>query len=205
MVFIPEFEDTADQRIVTKYLHNALLYRLHGVPNDETGKRCNCIVFRGDIFHEPLIVKGPFPPGSSSKPSDLVPEPDVPPVKLLSIGYDNYAIDGYGEFCNLRAKVFIPNGMRFQVSLRTPLNALALYESMWRATMEAICEEAPFVALRRIQAGIPADNLAIQRDLAPGFAYPEDLVLTPAWFTPRKEGSCNVSRDSLTPWIAMLR
>lgn len=161
----------SDQRTVTKRLCGALPSRLRRISDGETGKRCNFIIFQLDVFDKSPFVKAPFPPGSSSKPPDILSGPDAPPVKLLPVEYDDYAIAGYREFCSLRAEDVIPKGVRFQVSLPTPLNVLGnLVEPAWRATIEPMYEEALLAALRRIQDHIPASDFAVQWDLAMEFA-----------------------------------
>ena len=179
----------SDQRTVTKCLCDALPSRLRRISDGETGKRCNFTLFQHDVFNESPFVKAPFPPGSSSKPPDILPGPDAPPVKLLPVEYDDYAIAGYREFCNLRDEGVIPKGVRFQVSLPTPLNVLAvLVDPAWKATIEPIYEEALLAALRRIQDHIPASDLAVQWDLALEFAYLEGVAFPPLWFPRVKEG-----------------
>ena len=178
-----------DQRTATEYICYALSSRLRRISDGETGKRCNFVMFQRDVFNDSPFVKGPFPPGSSSsKAPDILPGPDAPPVKLSPVEYDDYAIAGYFRFCNLRAQGVIPKGVRFQVSLPTPINVLALVEPLWRAIVEPMYEKALLAALRRIQDHIPARDLAIQWDLAQEFAFLEGAASTPAWFTPVKEG-----------------
>lgn len=97
------------------------------------------------------FVKGLFPLGSSSKPPNILPGRNAPPVQLLPLEYDDYAISGYREVCKLRAEGIIPMGVRCQVSLLTPVNVLDnVVEPAWRAIVEPMYERALLTALRRI-------------------------------------------------------
>ena len=178
-----------DQRATTQHLCDALSSRLRRIPDGETGKRRNFVIFQREVFNDSPFVQAPFPPGSASKSPDVSPGPDAPQVKLLPIEYDDFAISGYGEFCKLRDEGIIPETVRFQVSLPTPLNVLGnLVMPSWRSTMETLYEGALLAALRRIQDNIPPSDLAIQWDLASEFASLEGAASTPPWFSPIKEG-----------------
>ncbi|KAF6236098.1 hypothetical protein HO173_005726 [Letharia columbiana] len=62
-----------DKRTVTKRLCNALPSPLRRIPDDETGKRCNFVVFQGDVFNESPFVKGPLPPSLPISYPDRMP------------------------------------------------------------------------------------------------------------------------------------
>ena len=134
-------------------------------------------------------MQAPFPPGSASQTTDYPSGIDASQVQILPVEYDDFAIAGYDEFCKLRTEGLIPTGVRFQVSLPTPINVLGnLVEPSWRASIEPYYEQTLLAALKRIQDIIPSDDLAIQWDLASEFAYLEGAGSTPAWFSPLKEG-----------------
>lgn len=95
----------------------------------------------------------------------------------------------YGEFSKLRPEGIIPPGVRFQVSLPTPVNVLGnLVKPAWMARVEPLYEDALLTTLRNIQDNILAEDLAIQWDMASEFAYLEGVASSPAWFSPMKEG-----------------
>ena len=107
----------------------------------------------------------------------------------MPVEYDDFAISGYSEFCKLRDDGIIPQGVRLQVSLPTPLNVLGnLITPSWRSTVEPLYEGALLAALRRIQDHISPSDLAIQWDLASEFAYLEGASGESPCFTPIKEG-----------------
>ena len=176
---------------VTKRLFDTLHGRLRRISDGETGKRENFVIFQREIFNESPFLQLPLPLGSSSTAEEATPGSGAPQIKILPIQYDDFAISGYKIFCQLRQEGMIPRGVRFQVSLPTPVNVVGnLIKPSWRAEVEPIYEAALLAALRQIQEGIPAHDLAIQWDLASEFAYLEN-VAEPPWFTPIKEGLLN--------------
>lgn len=62
-----------DQRTVSKRHCDALTSPLRRIPNGETGKRCNFVVFQGDVFNESPFVKGPLPPSLPISYPDRMP------------------------------------------------------------------------------------------------------------------------------------
>lgn len=179
-----------NQRVTTQYLCDALASRIRRISDGEAGKRENFVLFQREVFNDSSFVQAPWPPGSTSKGPDVLPGSDAAPqIKLLPIEYDDFAISGYSEFRKLRDQGIIPETVRFQVSLPTPLNVVGtLITPSWRSTVEPLYEETLLTALRRIQDSIPPRDLAIQWDVALEFAYLEGAAPTPPWFTPIKEG-----------------
>ena len=144
-------------------LCSSLPARLRRIPDGETGKRQNFVTFQRDVFNQSPFVQAPFPPGSASKTTGLPPAQDASQVHILPVEYDDFAISGYDEFCKLRTQRLIPNGLRFQVSLPTPINVLGnLVEPSWRASIEPYYEQALLAAVKRIQDTIANADLAIQ-------------------------------------------
>ena len=178
-----------DEDTVMRRLCAALPTHLRRIPDGETGQRGLFVIFQRDVFKDSPFVQAPFPPGSPSKGPQIEPGPDSPPVKLSPLGYDENAIASYEKFCKLRTDGVIPKGIRFQVSLPTPVNVLGnLIEPAWRETVEPVYEAALLAALRRLQDHIPAEDLAVQWDLASEFAYLEGAASSPPWFSPTKQG-----------------
>ena len=128
-----------------------------------------------------------------------VPSISTPPANLAP-AYDDFALESYKTFCRLRDEGVIPRGIRFQVSLPTPANVICCVvhpEDQVRA--EPLYETAFLSCLRRIQDSIPAEDLAIQWDMAVEFALLEfekldpqpkwkPFYLTNPWFAPLREG-----------------
>ncbi|KAG4442590.1 hypothetical protein IFR05_001920 [Cadophora sp. M221] len=170
--------------------------QIQRIPDGETGKRNGFVRWQTEIFEgSDIRVK-------SHTPADK--EPRVPSTSrastTLSPSYDTYALESYKTFCRLRDQGIIPHGIRFQVSLPTPVNVICCVvhpEDQIRA--EPLYEAALLSSLRRIQDTIPHHDLAIQWDLAIEFALLEfsrldtqpewkPPFITAPWFAPLKEG-----------------
>jgi hypothetical protein len=88
-------------------------------------------------------------------------------IPARALGYADAAIASYQEFVRLRAEGVIPAGVRFQVSVPTPFAVVVA----WAAPAAQVRLWAPFKAalfaeVAEIQANIPAEDLAIQWDVA---------------------------------------
>jgi methionine synthase II (cobalamin-independent) len=84
-----------------------------------------------------------------------------------ALGYADAAIDSYREFVRLRDEGTVPQGVRFQVSVPTPFAVVVAWSSgesqrrLWQPFKDAL-----FAEVDAIQAAIPAEDLAIQWDVA---------------------------------------
>ena len=84
-----------------------------------------------------------------------------------ALGYADVAIDSYREFVRLRDEGVVPQGVRFQVSVPTPFAVVVAWASgesqrrLWQPFKGAL-----FAEVDAIQAEIPAEDLAIQWDVA---------------------------------------
>jgi hypothetical protein len=158
--------------------------RVRRIPDGETGDRINWIGWQyGVLAAQPQIE--PVPPD----PEHYAP---LPQVKLRSgvrsedvtfrrLGYADAAKASYQTFKRLRGEGTIPTGVRFQVSLPTPLapvTAFVLLDD--RAVVEPPYEAAMLVELNQIVTAIPAEDLAIQWDVAVEFGILEGIW--PAFF-----------------------
>ncbi|KAJ9609840.1 hypothetical protein H2200_006169 [Cladophialophora chaetospira] len=104
-------------------------------------------------------------------------------LSKLETGYDTAAIDSYHTFVTMRNEGVIPQGVRFQVSIPTPLNALsAAIAGPHRNLVEPYYEAAMKRALKNIQTQIPHEDLAIQIDCAHEFGLLEEI-----WRKPEEE------------------
>lgn len=135
--------------------------RLRRIPDGETVDRANFIGWQLSAF--PLPVVQPRWGGTYSPESKFV---DYSLSDLNPTGYDDRALASYATFCELRAAGEIPHGLRFQVSLPTPLAVVrGFVESKYCPHIEPLYEKRLLEALNRIQSGIPASDLSIQWDL----------------------------------------
>jgi len=181
-------------------LATTLSGRLLRIPDGEPAKRGNFTFFQSAVFDDyPAILSRPPP---TYDPTLEASKSFPRPIKLNPIMYDDFALDSYRQFCEARAQGIIPPGIRFQVSLPTIFSVIInRILPAYHAEVEPVYEVAMLSALRRIQDNIPAQDLAIQWDVAVEFAALELIGIgremparypfanTPRpWFFPLKEG-----------------
>ena len=152
-------------------------------PDGEVGERFHWILFQGTRFDAVAglerVVRAPIMvAGFDVRPLAL--DGTVPAEELAfgSLGYAQAALAGYSDFKALRDAGAIPSGARFQVCLPTPLAPLSVYvapedrAAVYPAYAAAIRKEIADIA-----TGIPAEDLAIQIDLATEFSYIEQVAM----------------------------
>jgi hypothetical protein len=173
--------------------------RLLRIPDGEPLKRGNFTFFQSSVFEDyPAIMTKPPPTYVQTQNVSNFPRP----IKLNPIMYGDFALDSYRQFCELREQGVIPREIRFQVCIPSVFSVIInRILPAYHAEVESVYEAAMLTALRRIQDGIPANDLAIQWDVALEFAaleldgtdlqmpasYPYNLKPKP-WFSPLKEG-----------------
>ncbi len=155
----------ADSETVFRTVAAALGRHLRRLPDGETGARKDWIAWQ-----YPLLAAAPgFEPVPISDRGYLrrqlvhvVGEPRVPPL-----GYAEAALASFPIFDRLQRAGAIPPGVRFQVSLPTPLAPVTVFvELPDRARVEPLYEARMAGELGRIVDAIPHDRLAIQWDVA---------------------------------------
>lgn len=165
--------------------------RLRRIPDGETQHRQNFIAFQRDVFAKAggSEILRKYDAERNPLPSDPVPAEEVERLaqhlrEHLHTGYDTHAIESYGLFTRLRDEGVIPQGVRFQVSLPTPVNVMTLVAPAYQAAVEPAYEAALLRDLRRIEAAVPASDLAVQWDCAIEFAILEGVEYPAfrAWF-----------------------
>ncbi len=116
-----------------------------------------------------------------------VPDPEsVAQVEFGSIGFHAEAVASYARFAALKRAGEIPEHLRFQVSVATPVaSMMLLVEGESRAAVEPAYERALLAEVRRIVADIPPDELAMQWDVALEFAILEGVI--PGYFDAPEE------------------
>lgn len=157
--------DSADD--VFRAVAGSLGDRLRRIPDGETGER---FLFAG--WQIKTFERHPsFEPVPGRRPMEVVPPHrlragvDAASVEFGELGFAAAAIDSYGVFSRLRSEGVIRPGVRFQVSLPTPVNCLAMVvdkrdiPSIERAYEAAIVRE-----IDGIVAAVPPSELAIQWD-----------------------------------------
>ena len=124
------------------------------------------MLFRSDPDAEPLALYQWD--GTLIRNTELVRfRRDVDPRSVVfETGYAAAAIDSYAVFMRLRAEGVIPEGVRFQVCLPTPMASGFMYVSP--AALDdylPVYERALLSALQLILAEIDPDDLAVQWDV----------------------------------------
>lgn len=183
----------------------ALPGRLLRVPDGETGPRQYFVMWQSFVFPSQILS----PIHRNGKPLETT-EFKCTLDHIKPTTYDEMAVESYRTFCKLRVQGVIPQGIRFQVSVPTPINTISTHvDYAYRERVEPLYEERLVQDLRRLQEAIPAHDLAIQIDAAMEFAYLEyergriqDPFFKP-YFSSVKEGilerifrlSCAVNQD----------
>ena len=153
---------------------HALDGQVKRLPDGETGPRTNWIAWqRGLLGGNPALQQlpsaGPFPV--------FVLNPEHRgPVAFGALGYAKAALESYAVFRRLRDAGRIPAGLRFQVSLPTPLAVVAQYiEASAQAAVEGPYAARLLAEAGEITTAIPHGELAVQWDVAVEFAVLEGV------------------------------
>jgi hypothetical protein len=152
------------------------------VPDGETGIRSSWINWQRDILgsHPAMHLVGEGKNAERKVPKYAVRTDFNGDVEFSDLGYYTAAIESYQKFADLQKQGTIGN-QRFQVSLPTPLAAVACYVD--EDSQERVFQpyrERLLVETEKILASIPSDQLSIQWDVAIEFAVLEGLF--PVWF-----------------------
>lgn len=148
---------------------------LQALPDGEVGVRKSWIQCQaiGVFDKHPAIETVRRPQSADGLATDYTDNwifrvrPGIHALEFGDLGYARWAVDSYEVFRELRRQNEIPNSMRFQVSLPTPLAGCATYfdrpgdrELVYRAYEPAIMREASEICRQ-----IPVQDLAIQWDV----------------------------------------
>lgn len=106
----------------------------------------------------------------------------------MSTDYDTAALESYPVFKKLKEEGIIPQGVKFQVCLPSPLTFVSPFiVGDYKTAIEPVYERAILRALDNITKAIPENELAIQWDVPLEFALLEGVWVEP-WFSPLKQG-----------------
>ena len=146
---------------------------LRRIPDGETGDRGNWIFFQFQKFAQlPWLVPA-RPPGAPEGDYEQVPllrladGADQAQVSWPDLGYADAYLGSYQVFAALRQQGAIPAGVRFQVEYPTPMASISAYivPEQQQALLDSY-ERAMFADLGRLLAAVPADEVAVQWDVA---------------------------------------
>ncbi len=98
-------------------------------------------------------------------------------IEFPDLGYANAAIESFGVFQRLTNEGVIPQDMRFQVGLPTPLSVAIFYiEPSSRLMFEQAYGRAIRHELQRMLESIPGDKIAVQWETVAEFGLLEGLM-----------------------------
>jgi hypothetical protein len=168
-----------DAEVTIRTAAEILGEHLKRIPDGEVGPRFHWILFQVDILGqaeglervgaEPILVRG-----LDARPLRIADGVDAASIALPPLGYADAAIQSYSVFRRLREEGAVLPGVRFQVSLPTPVGVVAAFFSGEdRAAIEPVYTAALLRELDRIAEVIPHDELAIQWDVATEFGVLE--------------------------------
>ena len=147
--------------------------RLKRIPDGEVGIRFHWIMFQPDVLGQADGIERlgaeriPFGAGLDARPLRIAEGVDAATIALPPLGYAAAARESYEIFRRLRDEGAIAEGVRFQVSLPTPLAVIAsFFSGDDRAAIEPVYTAAMLRELDEILAAIPHADLAIQWDVA---------------------------------------
>ena len=157
-----------DAETVFRTVARGLGRHLARLPDGETGARRDWIAWQyGVLCATPGLA--PIPVGDRHylrrQMVQLVGERAAP--RFGALGYADAAIASFAIFDRLQREGAIPAGVRFQVSLPTPLAPVTVFVAPDdRALVEPAYQARMLLELRRILDAIPHERLAIQWDVA---------------------------------------
>jgi methionine synthase II (cobalamin-independent) len=163
------------------------------IPDGEVGERFYWIQFQSFRFDETRGLARVGEPGPrirdlfDARPFALDGTVEGADLVFPDLGYATAAIESYATFLALRDEEVIERGVRFQVSLPTPVAVVgAFVREEDRAAVEPAYSRALYAELTRLLEAIPHADLAIQWDTALEFALLEQASIhdrgISAWF-----------------------
>jgi hypothetical protein len=150
---------------------------LRRIPDGETGERLKWIRFQQEMLaqHPAIEVDRTEPPLPVNQSDGTVLrmiervrlKPAADPEQVaFDTGYDRAALGSYRAFKRLREDGTIPQGVRFQFALPTPMATGLMYVSPNGRERYLRCyERSLLAALGNIVSGIPHADLSIQFDV----------------------------------------
>jgi hypothetical protein len=150
-------------------IQKALFGRLKRIPDGELGERFYYVLWQRERFHPQTLKHVVMDPNNSNSTPHSTKELAVSPTR-----YDEAAIPSYREYCLCQEAGIIPNDVRFQVSLPSPVEPPSLFvRESYLKDIAPVYEKQMVQALKKMQSEICAEDLAIQWDLAATIALIE--------------------------------
>lgn len=146
------------------------------IPDGEPGIRKNWILWQVESMRTATGIE----PAAADRKTNGVPFPQfrvekgrpAEEITFAPLGYAREAIASFSAFARLKAACVIPDDVRFQVSLPTPLAVTFAFMLRTEENVRPVWpayEAAMFEEIGRIVDAIPHDELALQWDIAAEF------------------------------------
>ena len=143
------------------------------LPDGEVGERFHWIMFQPDVLGQADGIERvgeqpiPFGAGLDVRPLRLADGAEPAAIELPPLGYARAAEESYALFTRLREEGVIGEGVRFQVSLPTPVAVVSsFFGGEDRVAIEPVYADALLSELEQILETVPHRDLAIQWDVA---------------------------------------
>jgi hypothetical protein len=151
----------------------ALGQRLRRIPDGETGSRIDWITWLEPVFSENPAFEisdelfRVHEQSTARRRYRLRPGVSVADVRFGNLFYADHARESYAVFRRLRDAGKIPPGMRFQVDLVPAHSVIWLFVAEeLQAAVDPLYNDAVCREIDKLAAAIPAQDLAIQFDVA---------------------------------------
>ncbi|KAF4628589.1 hypothetical protein G7Y89_g9562 [Cudoniella acicularis] len=142
--------------------------RLATLSDGETGQRSTFVLWQETVFPDE-VRRFPSKHTAASPPSF-----ECRLEHIGSLGYFEAAISSYQVFRKLRDTGVIPENIRFQICLPTPLNPVCLLvDEKWQNKVLPLYEARLIEDIERIQENIAESDLAFQFDMPCEFGFLE--------------------------------
>ena len=178
----------ADSETVFRTVAEGLGGLVHTIPDGETGPRSRWNAWTRPTYERTPGLELVDPPEGSYTPwkqARLVVDPEE--LVLERIGYADAAIASWGEFRRLKQAGVIPEPVRFQVCIPSPVAPMiVLVEERSRLGVEPAVLRQLHIEIDEILVAIPHDELAIQWDVCQDIGIWEGYY--PAYFDDREQG-----------------
>lgn len=127
------------------------------VPDGGIADRSYFVLYEDQRFPQEILLSS-----NSDMTKKLDPSYELKLENVKPLSYGSAAIESYQQFLKCPNEGIIPDGVRFQVSLPTPMDSLIHIHPVYRAEAAPLYEHRMFEAVAMIQEHIPASDLAIQ-------------------------------------------
>ncbi|MCK6556143.1 hypothetical protein L6Q96_16430 [Candidatus Binatia bacterium] len=154
--------------------------RLQRVSDGETGLRADWIHWQAANFLQHPLLEAATPEDAATYSAGafvkLRSGAAAADLKFPELGYARVAAESFAHLSRLKRMGVVPPGLRFQVSLPTPLAPVTWFVApVDQAAVEPAYEKALLAEIDALAATIPPDELAVQWDVAVEFALLEGL------------------------------